>query len=321
MRMSRFFVAGLMFFSGLAPAAAEFPSQPIKMVVPFSAGGSTDVMGRILAAGMSPDLGQQVVIENRGGAGGTIASGAVARARPDGYTIIQHTVSTAAINAALYKKLPYDVRTAFAPISLVTRIPNVMIVRNDLPAKTLAEFIALLKADPGKYNYGSSGNGTILHLSSALFCARAGVRMVHIPYGGAGPAMNDLLAGVIDMMVDNLPTAISHIRAGNVRALGITTKTRSPLLPDLPTISEQGLPDYETYSWSAFFAPAGTPPAILERLHKATAAAARDPKTRKRLNDIGVEVIGSTPQELRVFWERQIAFWKPIVEESGARIE
>lgn len=311
--------AAAIFWSGAA--RADYPDQPVKLVVPFAAGGSTDLMARILAVKMGEDLGQQIVIENRAGAGGTIGAEAVARARPDGYTLILHTVSTAAINAALYPRLPYDIREAFEPVSLMTRIPNVMIVRKDLAADTIPGFVALAKSRPGALNYGSSGNGTILHLSGALFAREAGIEMVHIPYGGAGPAMSDLLAGVFDMMVDNLPTALPQIEAGNVKALGLTTKTRSAAIPSLPTIAEQGYPDYETYSWSAIFAPAGTPSAIVARIHRAARAAAGDPGTIARLNDLGAEVIGSTPEELRAFWLAQVAFWAPIVEASGARID
>jgi tripartite-type tricarboxylate transporter receptor subunit TctC len=323
-KLVRLFAAALAFLAAAAlPLAAQpaYPRQPVKLIVPFAAGGSTDILARIIAARLATDLGQQVVVENIDGAGGSIGAEAAARARPDGYTLIFHTSSTGAINSALYPKLKYDMRRDFVPISLLTRAPNILVARKNFPASTLAEFIALAKKNPGKFNFGSSGNGTIQHLSGALLAKQTGIDIVHIPYRGAGPAMNDLVAGVIDIMIDNLPSALVQIRAGNIKALALTTKTRTPALPNLPTIAEQGFPTYETDTWGALFAPRGTPPAIIARLNKAAVAAMRDPATVKRLNDLGAVVVGSSPEELARFRDQQLTYWAPIVRDSGARIE
>jgi tripartite-type tricarboxylate transporter receptor subunit TctC len=306
----------------LRPASAqEFPTQPIRLVVPFAAGGTTDLTARILADRMGVELGQQMVVENIDGAGGTVGSESVARARPDGYTLILHVASTSAINPFLYPNLSFDIREDFKPVALMTRVPNIFLVRKDFPADTVAEFVAAAKENPGYYNYGSSGNGTVLHLSGALFAKEAGIDIVHIPYRGAGPAMNDLIAGVIDILFDNLPTGLVQMNAGNVKALAITTKERSSALPDLPTIAESGYPNYESFSWSAIYAPAGTPDAIIARLSEAAMATANDPQTVARLSDLGADVVGSTPEELDDFRDRMLDYWGPIVAESGARIE
>jgi tripartite-type tricarboxylate transporter receptor subunit TctC len=315
-------LAGL--FAAPAPSQAgqaAYPRQPVKLVIPFAAGGTTDLLGRIIADRMGTDLGQQMVVENIDGAGGTVAGQYVARARPDGYTLILHTASTGAINPALYPNLRYDMRRDFVPVVLLTRTPNVLIVKKTLPANSLAELIALAKRTPGQLNYGSSGNGTILHLSGALFARQAGIDIVHIPYRGAGPAMNDLIGGVIDMMFDNLPTALVQIRAGNVKPIALTTKTRSPALPELRTLAEQGFPDFETDTWAAVFAPRGTPLEVIARLNRAGLATIRDPTTVKRLNDLGAVTVGSTPEELARFLDQQLAYYAPIVRASGARIE
>jgi tripartite-type tricarboxylate transporter receptor subunit TctC len=313
--------AGLTGFLIPGSAAAQFPAQSVKLIVPFSAGGTTDLTARIIAVKMGENLGQQIVVENIEGAGGTIGAEAVARAKPDGYTLILHTASTSAINPSLYKNLKYDMEKDFTPVSLITTTANILVVRKDFPAKNLQEFVAYAKSHPGELNYGSSGNGTILHLSMALFAKSAGIEMVHIPYRGAGPAMNDLIPGVIDAMFDNLPTGLPQVRGGNVRALGLSTQKRNPAIPETPTIAEQGYPDYETFTWTSLYTPGGTPPEIMARLHQAALAAANDPDTIKRLQDLGCEVIGSTPEELAAFGARQRAYWAPIVAESGARIE
>jgi tripartite-type tricarboxylate transporter receptor subunit TctC len=318
--------AGLMAALALAacggePIAEDYPSQPIRLVIPFAAGGTTDLTGRVLAAELGEQLGQQVVVENIDGAGGTVASDQVARARPDGYTLILHVASTSAINPFLYPDLTYDMREDFTPLALMTRVPNIVVVRKDFPANTIQEFVALAKENPGLYNYGSSGNGTILHLSGALFAKQAGIDIVHIPYPGAGPAMNDLIAGTIDALFDNFPTGLVQGEAGNVKALAITTTERSPAMPDLPTVAESGYPEYDTYSWSAIYAPPGLPDDILARLSAAAIATANDPETAQRLQDLGAEVIGSTPAELAEFRDRMLDYWGPIVAASGAVVE
>ena len=305
---------------GPAGAQSEYPSRPVTLVVPFPAGGSTDLVARLIASGMTKHLGQQVVVENRGGAGGNIGSAAVARAEPDGYTILMATVATHALNPALYKKMPYDPVEDFAPVSLLALIPNVLVVNNDFPAKSVQELIDLLKADPGKYSYASSGNGTPLHLSGELFKSMAGVDMVHVPYKGAGPALVDLMGGHVPIMFDNLPPSLEHIRAGSLRGLGVTTKERVPSIPELPAIAET-LPGYETYSWNAFFAPADTPEPIIRKLNEAALAAVKDPEVTAKLKDLSATPVGSTPEELAAHVKAELAKWAPIVKASGAQLD
>ncbi|HZC12449.1 MAG TPA: tripartite tricarboxylate transporter substrate binding protein, partial [Thermoleophilaceae bacterium] len=305
-----------------APAGAQgdYPTRPITLVVPFPAGGSTDLVARLVAAKMAESLGQQIVIENRGGAGGNIGAAAVARAEPDGYTILMGTVATHALNPALYEDMPYDAVEDFAPISLLALIPNVLVVHPDFPAKNVKELIDLLKAEPGEYSYASSGNGTPLHLSGELFKSMAGVDMVHIPYKGAGPALVDVIAGHVPIMFDNLPPSLEHIRAGRLRGLAVTTRERAPSLPELPTIAET-LPGYETYSWNALFAPAGTPEAIVARLNAAALAALADPEVAAKLKDLSTTVVGSTPEELASHVQAELAKWAPVVRASGAQLD
>ena len=304
-----------------APAGAQgdYPTRPITLVVPFPAGGSTDLVARLVAAKMAESLGQQIVIENRGGAGGNIGAAAVARAEPDGYTILMGTVATHALNPALYEDMPYDALQDFAPISLLALITNVLVVHPDFPAKDVKELIDLLKADPGEYSYASSGNGTPLHLSGELFKSMAGVDMVHIPYKGAGPALVDVIAGHVPIMFDNLPPSLEQIRAGKVRGLAVTTKERAPSIPELPTIAET-LPGYETYSWNALFAPAGTPEAIVARLNAAALAALADREVAAKLKDLSTTVVGSTPEELASHVQAELAKWAPVVRASGAQL-
>ncbi|MCK0196078.1 tripartite tricarboxylate transporter substrate binding protein [Ancylobacter sp. 6x-1] len=304
-----------------APAfAQDFPTRPITLVVPFAAGGSTDLVGRLIAQRMTQELGQTVVVENRGGAGGNLGAAAVAKATPDGYTILMGTVATHALNPALYKKMPYDPVKSFASISLLAIVPNVLVVNPEFPANTVAELIDLLKKDPDKYSYASSGNGTPLHLSGELFKSMAGVQMQHIPYQGAGPALNDVLAGQVPIMFDNLPSSAGHIKSGKLRALGVTTAKRATSFPDVPAIAET-IPGYETYTWNALFAPAGTPAAAIEKLNKAANAALADPAVQAKLADFSATVVGSTPAELDAHVKAELAKWAPIVRASGAQLD
>ena len=288
--------------------------------MPFPAGGSTDLVARLIASEMTGHLGQQIVVENRGGAGGKIGSAAVARAEPDGYTILMATVATHALNPALYKKMPYDPVRDFAPISLLALISNVLVVHPDLPAKNVQELIDLLKANPGRYSYASAGNGTPSHLSAELFKSMAGVDMTHVPYKGAGPALIDVMGGHVPIMFDNLPPSLQHIRAGTLRGLGVTTKERAPAIPELPTIAEI-LPGYETYSWNALFAPAGTPEPIIRRLHDAALAAVKDPDVTAKLKELSATPVGSTPEELAAHVGVELAKWAPIVKASGVQLD
>jgi tripartite-type tricarboxylate transporter receptor subunit TctC len=307
--------------AGPSLAQGTYPERPITLVVPFPAGGSTDLVARVVAERMGKELGQSIIVENRGGAGGNIGSAAVAKADPDGYTILMGTVATHALNPALYRKMPYDAVADFAPVALLVVVPNVLVVNPGFPAKNVQELIALLKAKPGEYSYASSGNGTPLHLSGELFKSMAGVDMVHIPYKGAGPALIDVMGGHVPIMFDNLPSSTEHIRAGKLRGLAVTTAERAPSMPDLPTIAESGLPGYETYTWNALFAPAGTPKDVIDRLNAAANAAVADPDVQAKLKDVGAVPKGSTPEELASHVQAELAKWAPVVKASGAQID
>ncbi|MBB3542250.1 MULTISPECIES: tripartite tricarboxylate transporter substrate binding protein [unclassified Rhizobium] len=316
--------AGLAVAAALVAAspsrAADFPDRQVTMVVPFAAGGSTDVVARILAQKMSEDLGQQVIVQNVAGAGGNLGAGNVARADADGYTILMGTVATHALNPLILKSTPYDPERDFAPISLLVVVPNVLVVNPELPAKTIAELVALLKANPGTYSYASSGNGTPLHLSGELFKAMAGVEMEHIPYKGSGPALNDVLGNQVPIMFDNLPSSSGHIKSGTLRALAVTTKERAPSFPDVPTVAET-VPGYETYTWNALFAPAGTPADVVARLNSAANKALADPEVGKRMTEFSAVIVGSTPEELAAHVKAEIAKWTPVVRDAKIELE
>ncbi|QOG08501.1 tripartite tricarboxylate transporter substrate binding protein [Aureimonas sp. OT7] len=309
--------------AGAAPAAAqtEFPTQPVTMVVPFAAGGSTDLVARIVAQRMSQELGQQVLVDNRGGAGGMLGATAVAQAQPDGYTILMGTIATHALSASLYANPPFDPVADFAPVAWLVTVPNVLTVNPQFPAQNVEELIALLKEKPGEYAYASSGNGTPLHLSGELFKSMAGVDIIHVPYQGSGPALVDVIGGAVPISFDNLPSSTEPIRSGQLRALAVTTKERAPNFPDIPTMEEAGVPGYETNSWNALFAPAGTPPQVIARLNEAANTAIQDPEVQKRLAEVGAQIVGSTPEELGEHVKAEVDRWRPVVEASGARIE
>lgn len=302
-------------------AGSSFPSRPIRMVVPFAPGGSADIVARIAAQGMSEALGQPVAIDNRGGSGGVIGSEAVLAAAPDGYTVAFHTASSAVLNAGLYRKLPFDVRRAFAPVSLVGLVPNIVVVSPRLPVATLRELVELVRREPGRRTYASSGPGTITHLSGHLLAAMAGGEMVHVPYRGSGPANADLVAGRIDVMVDTISSTIPFVRNGQMRALAVGSATRSAALPDVPTAGEAGLPGYESTNWHAVFVAAGTPAAVVARLEGAARAAVASPAVNRRLVEAGVDPRGTTAAELEGFWDAQMKLWLPVVRASGATME
>jgi tripartite-type tricarboxylate transporter receptor subunit TctC len=286
------------------------------MVVPFAAGGSADVIARFIAIGMQSELGQPVVVENRGGSGGIIGSEAALAAPADGYTIVFHTLSSAVLNAGLYRNLSFDVRRAFAPIALIGTLPNVVMVNPKLPARTLAELIALMKAQPGRITYASSGAGTITHLSAHMLATMAGAEATHIPYRGSGPAFADLLAGTVDFMVDTIATAIAPIKNGQVRALAVTSAGRSAALPEVPTVQEAGIAGYETSNWHGLFARAETRAPLLARLEAAALAAVRN--QGPKLVEAGMEPRGEGAALFGPFWDEQLARWIPIIRSSGA---
>jgi tripartite-type tricarboxylate transporter receptor subunit TctC len=296
----------------LAAAEAEFPSRPIKLVVPFPAGGGIDVTARIAAQAMTNVLGQQVVVQNQGGAGGAIATDSVVKSEPDGYTLLYHS-TTGIVHAAVTEKLPYEWMRDLAPVSIVTRFAPVMIVSPTLPVKDLGEFIVLLKANPGKYSFASSGAGTAVHLAEELFKQKAGVEMLHVPYRGTAAAMPDLLTGRVAMMIDGVPIQTQNIRNGTVRALAVTTRTRSPSIPDVPTMREAGL-DYEVPFWTAIYAPVRTPKAVVETLATAIGKAMCDETVVNRLAEVGTEAVGSSAGELDALTRRQFELYRGIVQ-------
>ncbi len=306
----------------LAPLAAQaqaaYPSKPITIIVPFSAGGTTDILARVVGQFMSTDLGQPVVIDNRAGAGGNIGGQAAARATPDGYTIFMGTVGTHAINQSLYKKMPFDPIKDFAPLSRVAMVPNLLVANPSQPYKNVKELIAYAKANPGKINFGSSGAGSSIHLSGELFKQMAGVDMQHVPYRGSAPAVSDLLGGQINLMFDNMPSAIPHVKGGKLRPLAVTTAKRSPALPDVPTIAESGVPGYEATSWFGLLAPAGTPAPVIAKLNASILKALANPEVKKKLAEQGAEAAGEKPEQFAAFIAAETAKWGKVVKESGA---
>jgi len=317
--------AALALFKPASGAAADkpdaYPRHPIKLIVPFSAGGGIDMIARITAERMSEALGQTIIVQNQGGGGGVVASRSLVQAPPDGYTLIFHSVSSAVVNATVRKDLGYDPVKDFVPVSLVAQFPLVMIINPDIPAKTLPQFIDLLRNNPGKYSYGSSGIGSGIHLAGELFSKLAGVQMQHIPYKGTSAALTDLLAGRIAMQIDGVPPQVQNIRSGQVRALAVTTTERSEVLPDVPTMIESGLKEYDLPFWVAIYAPRGTPSTIVDKLAKAADFAMHDPKSVERLKALGTVGVGSSPQELDTFWKKQLKLYSDIVESANIELK
>jgi tripartite-type tricarboxylate transporter receptor subunit TctC len=302
-------------------SAQTYPVKPIRIVVPFPPGGATDILARDVAQKLTEAWGQQVIVDNRPGAGGNIGSELVAHSAPDGYTLEMGTVGTHAINASLYAKMPYDHVKDFAPVILVAGVPNVLVVNNAVPANSVAELIAYAKANPGKLNFASSGNGTSIHLSGELFKVMAGVQMTHIPYKGSAPALQDLLGGQVQLMFDNLPPSLPQIKAGKVRALAVTSLTRAPALPDVPTVAESGLPGFEASSWFGILAPAGTPPAIVAKLNAEIAKWLATPEAKEQLAKQGANAAGGTPEDFAKHIAAETAKWAKVVKDSGAKID
>jgi tripartite-type tricarboxylate transporter receptor subunit TctC len=299
----------------------SYPTKAIRIVVPFAPGGTTDIVARAVAAEMSKAYGQGVTIENRAGAGGNLGSDVVAKAAPDGYTLLVGAVSPQAINVSLYPNMPYDVMRDFEHITLVAAVPNVMEVHPSVPAKTVREFIEYAKANPGKLAYASSGSGTSIHLSAELFKTMTGVNMLHVPYKGSAPAVTDLVAGQVQVMFDNLPSSMQMIRAGKLRALGITSARRSPALPDVPTVAEAGVPGFEATSWFGMHAPAKTPRDIVTKLYSTVSASLKTPEMIERMASQGAEPVGNTPEQFSAFIREEIVKWAKVVKASGAKVE
>lgn len=314
-------LAGALALALPVAAQSEFPDKTISLVVPFAAGGSTDLVGRIVADAMAQQLGQQVVVVNQAGAGGVLGATSVADAAPDGYTILMGTIATHALSASLYQTPPFDPSADFEPISLLVTVPNVLLVNPDFPVESVEELIAKLKAEPEQHAYASSGNGTPLHLSGELFKSMTETDMVHVPYQGSGPALVDAMSGIVPIIFDNLPSASEHMRAGTLKPLAVTTLERSESFPDLPTLDEAGVPGYETNTWNALFAPAGTPPEVIATLNAAAVAAVSDPAVKQRLAETGAVVVASTPEELASHVTAEVQRWRPVVEAAGVSIQ
>jgi tripartite-type tricarboxylate transporter receptor subunit TctC len=318
-------LAGIAAALAFASAQAEdaYPTRPVRMVIPFSAGGPTDIVGRVMGAKMGELLGQTFVIENRTGAGGNIGADAVAKATSDGYTVLMATVSTHAINPGLYKHMPYDPIRDFIPLGRVGVTPTLLGVTNSLPATDFKSLVALIRDNPGKFTFGSSGVGSILHLCGEEFRSMAGnLNMTHVPYRGSAPMDVDLVGGQISMAFDATPTALPLAKAGKIRAIGAGMKKRIRDLPDLPTLDELGLKGYECYTWNVILAPAGTPQPVVAKLNKAINAALADPKVTNALEVAGIDPTpGSTPQQAAEFVKTELAKWAPIIAASGAHID
>jgi tripartite-type tricarboxylate transporter receptor subunit TctC len=304
-------------------AEDKYPSKPVRMVVSFSAGGPTDTVARVMGAKMADLLGQQFVVENKVGAGGNIGADLVAKAPPDGYTLLMATVSTHAINPGLYKNMPYDPVRDFAPIGQVGVTPTLLGVHPSVPATDVKSLVAVIKENPGKFTYGSSGLGSILHLCGEQFKALAGgINIVHVPYRGSAPMMSDLVGGQISMAFDATPTAMPQAQSGAIRAIGAGMATRMRAMPELPTLQEQGLKGFECYTWNAILAPADTPQPIVDRLSEAINKALADPAVFKRLQEAGIDPTpGSTPKQAAAFVKAELAKWAPIIKASGAHID
>jgi tripartite-type tricarboxylate transporter receptor subunit TctC len=299
----------------------DYPSRPIRIIVPFPAGGTADLLARQIGPTMSEALRQQVIIENRTGAGGNIGADLAAKSKPDGYTLLMGTVSTHAINPNLYPKMPYDPVKDFAPVTMVARMPNLLVVHPSVPANNVAELIALAKAKPGALAFASAGNGTTQHLAGEVFKKMAGVDMIHVPYKGNAPAVTDLVGGQVQVMFDNIPVSLQQVRAGKLRALAVTGPARSPVLPELPTVAEAALPGYSITSWFGLYAPSGTSPQIIERLNREANKALATAQIRRRLTDQGIEPAGGTPGQFADFMRAELVKWGKIVRESGARVD
>jgi tripartite-type tricarboxylate transporter receptor subunit TctC len=304
------------------PAAAQgYPAKPIRFVVPYPAGGPLDTVARLLAQKMSESVKQPVVVDNKPGAGGNIGADIVAKAAPDGYTIVMGAVATHAINPTLYKSIPYDPVRDFTPITQVASTPNVLVVHPSVPAASVRELVQHAKGNPGKLSFGSGSIGSAGHLAGELFKATARVEMTHVPYKGAAPAMQDLLAGHIQLMFDNLSSAKAQIAAGKVRALAVTTARRSSLAPELPTIAESGVPGFDISTWFGVFAPAKVPREVVERLHAEVTRALAAPDVRGKMLALGAEPVGNTPEEFAAFIRAEAAKYARVIEASGARVD
>ena len=319
--MAAALAAGLALAAPLAAAQAAYPTKPIRLVVPFAPGGSADVVGRLIAEELRAGLGQPVVVDNRPGAGGNIAGDMVAKSPADGYTLLLAAAGPIAINPSLYGRMPYSPATDLAPVALLARDHQLMAVTPSVPARDVREFIAYAKANPGKVSFGSPGNGTPAHLGGELFNQMAGTQMVHVPYKGSAPAMNDLISGQITVMIDNMPALLPQVQAGRLRALGVASPSRASGAPDIPTVAESGLPGFNVTAWKGLMAPAGTPKPIVAKLNEVAVAAVAKPEIRKRLVDLGAEPGGGSPEDFGALIAKDSRSWAALVKSTGARVD
>ena len=303
-----------------AGAGAQYPAKPIRLIVTYPPGGGADTMARIIAPKLAERLGQQVVVENKAGASGQIGADLVAKSAADGYTILLDATAYS-VNPSLYPKLPYDPQKDFAPITILVRVPNILVVTPGFAPKSVQELIALAKAKPGQLSYASSGNGSAQHLAAELFKVGAGVDIVHIPYKGGAPAIADVMGGQVPMFFGNMSSALPHAKSGRVRALAVTGSKRSAIVPELPTIAESGVPGYEVYEWNGVFAPAGTPAAVINRLQSEIARIVHLPDVSEKLAALGAEAVANTPQEAAVFVKAEIAKWAAVVKQANIKAE
>ena len=324
-------LAGLIATSALAPASLarsalaqtsgqNWPSRHVRLIVPFVPGGAADLIARLVGSRLSEAWGQQIVVENRSGAGANIGAQAVAQSEPDGYTLFITSVPHAA-NRFLYPSLSYDPIADFAPVTLICMQPNIMVVPNASPAKSVKEFVAYAKSRSGQISFGSGGVGTSVHLSGELFKRMTGVEMTHVPYRGSAPALQDVIAGRLDLIFDNITPALPHVKSGSARGLAVTTSKRVIAAADLPTIAEAGVPGFDVSSWFAFFVPAKTPSAIIKKMNEGTIAALAHPMVKERLEQFGAALVGSTPDELAAFLKSEMDKWGPVIREAKIKIE
>jgi tripartite-type tricarboxylate transporter receptor subunit TctC len=306
--------------AGGALAQAAYPVKAVRLIVPFAPGGSNDIMARLMGQRYSEFWGQPVVIDNRPGASGIVGTEIVAKAAPDGYTVLMMSL-TLAVNPSLHRKLPYDTAKDLVPVTLVASAPLLLVVHPSLPVKTVKELLAYGKANPGRLNFGSGGTGATPHLAGEMLKTMGALQMTHVPYKGGGPALADLMAGQIQLMLENVPSTLPLVKQGKLRALAVTSRTRSSLLPDVPTLDEAGLKGYEIVGWNGLFVPSGTPKAVVTTLYAATTRTLAMPETRERLAIMGAEGIGSTPEQFGAFVREEIVKWARVVKDAGLKVE
>jgi tripartite-type tricarboxylate transporter receptor subunit TctC len=315
-------VAGLVLLAaGTAVQSAGYPDKPIRIVVAYTPAGATDILARTIGQKLTEAWSQSVIIDNRPGANGNIGTEYAAKASADGYTVLMVTAGTHGINPGLYRKLGFDAVKDFAPVSLVAMVPNLFVVNNAVPAKDLKDFIAYAKSNPGKFNYGSPGNGSTAHLSMELFKTMTGIQMVHVPYKGSAGVLADLIGGQIIVTMDNMPPYIPQVKAGKIRALAVSTTRRSPAVPDVPTVAEAGVPGYDSGAWFGLVAPANTPKDIVNKLSRETARILKLPDVSARLSDLGAEPVGGTPEQFSAHIKSEIAKWAKVIKDANVELQ